>query len=67
MKKTCLHRFLGECKECIADYEPISPTHPINNNCCKSYYEIHAGAFEVIECEEQKRMLFKPIKEEIIV
>jgi hypothetical protein len=41
MEKTCLHRFLGECKGCVEDYEPISPTHPCNNLSCKKYYEMH--------------------------
>ncbi|MEK6913120.1 MAG: hypothetical protein AABW47_00405 [Nanoarchaeota archaeon] len=42
MKKTCLHRGepYGKCKNCREDYEPISPTHPVNNYDCKNYYEI---------------------------
>jgi hypothetical protein len=40
MEKTCLHRFFGDCKDCKEDYEPITQTHPVNNYCCKRYYEI---------------------------
>jgi len=40
MKKTCLHRFCGDCKDCKEDYEPITLTHPFNNYNCKKYYEI---------------------------
>jgi len=49
MEKTCLHRFCGDCKGCKVDYEPISPTHPVNNYNCKRYSEIHFGTFEVVE------------------
>ena len=41
MEKTCLHRFCGDCKSCERDYEPITPTHPLNNYNCKRYYEIN--------------------------
>ena len=51
MEKTCLHRFLGECKGCVRDYEPRTINHPVNNCDCKNYYEIHFLTYEIAEQE----------------
>lgn len=53
MKKTCLHRFLGECKNCKEDYEPKSKMHPVNNYDCPKYYEIHILSHDIDEKEEK--------------
>jgi hypothetical protein len=51
MEKTCLHRGepLEKCKNCQRDYELISLTHPVNNESCKDYYEIHIQCYTVTE------------------
>jgi hypothetical protein len=49
MGKTCLHRFCGDCQDCKEDYEPITPTHPVNNYNCKIYHEINFLTHEVVE------------------
>jgi hypothetical protein len=56
MKKTCLHRFLGECKECKEDYEPISANHPLNNYLCKHYYEINTITTDSVEFNLMDKM-----------
>jgi hypothetical protein len=47
--KTCLNRLIGRCKDCKADYEPVSPAHPANNLDCKNYYEVKLHTFRVVE------------------
>lgn len=41
--KTCLHRFVGDCKDCKRDY---GDKHP-NNRDCPNYKEIHVQYYEV--------------------
>lgn len=46
MKVTCLHRVLGECKECLINY---NLNHHPNNYDCEKYYEIHIIETEIKE------------------
>ena len=50
--KTCLNRFLGNCKECIRDYDP---KHHPNNLDCPRYYEISIVIYKVEEKKEENR------------
>ena len=48
--KTCLNRFLGNCKSCSRDY---NPEHHPNNLDCSRYYEIEIATFETIEDQQR--------------
>lgn len=43
-KKTCLHRFLNNCKNCTEDYDP---NHHPNNLDCQRYREILVCLFTI--------------------
>ena len=49
--KTCLYRFLGNCKNCKEDYDP---RHKPNNYDCPRYHEIQILTFEVKKSLEKK-------------
>ncbi|MCX6746734.1 MAG: hypothetical protein NTU63_01205 [Candidatus Pacearchaeota archaeon] len=44
--KTCLYRFLGECKDCKPDYSSLH--HP-NNFDCPKHHEISFLEFNVVK------------------
>jgi len=48
---TCLHRFLGHCKNCIRDYDPQH--HPNNKDCC-NYLEIKMLCINILDKTEDK-------------
>ena len=41
---TCLHRFLGECPNCIDD---LDPNHRPNNKDCQRYVKIAFSTFSI--------------------
>jgi hypothetical protein len=43
--RTCLHRMIGECKNCLENY---SPQNRPNNTDCKRYYEVNLQTVRVI-------------------
>ena len=59
LEKTCLYRFLGDCKNCVRNYDENKRP---NNYDCEKYREIK---IEVIEVEENYSMeIYKLIPQE---